>query len=144
MRLVGSVAALCLLFMGAVSAHVRVTPGEAQRSAIQTYVARVPTERPPSTTSVRIDVPDGVEIESATPQDGRKVVLIREGGRVTAIEWTVEIPTGTAADLSFVARNPAVGERLTWKAVQRYADGSQSEWTGPAGSPTPAPVTALK
>ena len=144
MRFVSAVGALFLLLTSGVSAHVRISPAEASRSATQTYVARVPTERPTSTTSVRIEIPDGVEIDSASPAAGGKVELIRDGDRVRAIEWTVDIPSGTSAELSFVARNPATGDQLTWKAVQRYADGSQSEWTGPAGSRTPAPVTTLR
>jgi hypothetical protein len=35
------------------------------------------------------------------------------------------------------------GDKIVWKVHQRYADGTSSEWTGPAGSRGPAPVTKL-
>ena len=57
--------------------------------------------------------------------------------------WTIAIKPGDLATLSFVARNPKAGDKIVWKVHQRYADGTSSEWTGPAGSRGPAPVTKL-
>ncbi len=124
-------------------AHVAITPREAKLSATETYTARVPTEGKVTTTSVELEVPDGVAIVSAAAIGATKYELKRDGERVVAITWTVEIKPGEASTLSFVARNPKDGGQLVWKVHQRYADGTSSEWVGAAGTRAPAPVTKL-
>ena len=37
--------------------------------------------------------------------------------------------THESATLSFTAKNPATGEKITWKIQQKYADGTASNWT---------------
>jgi uncharacterized protein YcnI len=127
----------------ALGAHVRVTPVESRVGATQTYTARVPTEGKVATTSVQVDIPDGVTVVSAAVSPGMRYDFTRDGDRVVAIVWTVDIQPGTAAELSFVVQNPAAGNDITWKFHQRYADGTSSEWVGPSGSRGPAPVTRL-
>lgn len=133
-----------LLISGvAPEAHVRITPRESHQGSTETYAMRVPTEAKVATTSVQLDVPDGVTIVSASASDGATYDLKREGTRVVAITWTLQINPGEARELSFVARNPDHGHEIVWKVHQRYADGTSSEWVGPAGSRGPAPVTTL-
>lgn len=124
-------------------AHVRITPRESKPGATETYTARVPTEGKVTTISVQLDVPDGVTIVSASAPAGMKCELKRDGDRIVAIIWTVEIKPGEATELPFVARNPTSGDEIVWKVHQRYADGTSSEWIGPAGTRGPAPVTKL-
>jgi uncharacterized protein YcnI len=132
-----------VLLVTAADAHVRIAPLESTRGATQTYTARVPTEGKVSTTSVQLDVPDDVTIVSATAPAGTHYNLKRDGQRTIAIIWTVDIKPGDVAELSFVARNPAEGQQITWHVHQRYADGTSSEWIGAAGTRQPAPVTKL-
>lgn len=127
----------------ALGAHVRVTPAESRAGATQSYTARVPTEGKVATTSVQVDIPEGVRVVSATASPGTRYDFTHDGDRVVAIVWTVDIQPGTAAELSFVVQNPVTGSDITWKAHQRYADGTSSEWVGPVGSRGPAPVTRL-
>lgn len=124
-------------------AHVRISPRESKPGATETYTARVPTEGKVTTTSVQLDVPDGVTIVSASAPAGMTYEFKREGDRIVSITWTVEIKPGEASELSFVARNPTSGEEIVWKVHQRYVDGTSSDWVGPAGSRGPAPVTKL-
>ena len=132
------------LFVCAVAqAHVRITPGESKVGATETYTARVPTEGKVATTSVQLDVPDGVTVVSALAPAGATYDLKRDGGRIVAITWTVDIKPGEASQLSFVARIPNAGEQIAWKAHQRYADGTSSDWIGAAGTRQPALVTKL-
>lgn len=132
-----------LLVCAATEAHVRIAPRESKAGTTETYTARVPTEGTVATTSVQLDVPDGVTVISATAPAGATYDLTREDNRIVAITWTVNVKPGEASELSFVARNPKDGGQIVWKAHQRYADGTSSEWVGPAGSRAPAPVTTL-
>ena len=51
--------------------------------------------------------------------------------------------SGQNRELVFVAKNPTDATEIVWKAHQRYADGTSSEWVGAAGTRQPAPVTKL-
>ena len=132
-----------MLLASAAQAHVSVRPRESKPGATEKYIARVPTEGKVATTSVEIDIPAGVVVESVEPADGVKSEMKREGGRVVSIIWTVTIEPGANRELTFAAKNPGEGAEIAWKAHQRYADGTSSEWVGAAGSRQPAPVTKL-
>ena len=134
---------MAALLSAAAEAHVRIAPAESRLGATETYAARVPTEGKVTTTSVQLDVPDGVTVVSATAPAGASYEFKRDGDRVVAIVWTTDITPGEAAILSFVARNPTAGGQIVWKVHQHYSDDTSSEWTGPAGSRGPAPVTRL-
>ena len=132
-----------LFVCAAADAHVRITPTESKAGVTETYSVRVPTEGKVTTTSVQLDVPDGVMIVSASAPADASYELKKDGDRVVAVVWTTGIKPGQAAMLSFVARNPQAGDQIVWKVHQRYADGTSSEWTGPTGTRAPAPVTRL-
>lgn len=134
---------LALFPVAAAEAHVRVSPAESKAGATETYTARVPTEGKVTTTAVQLDVPDGVILVSTTAPAGASFELKKEKDRVVAVVWTTNIKPGEAAMLSFVARNPEGADQIVWLFHQRYADGTSSEWTGPSGTRTPAPVTKL-
>src|SRR5215213_6647714 len=101
-------------------AHIRVLPFESQLGAHQKYTVKVPTEGVVTTTSVELEVPEGVSVVSiADPADTKKM-----DGRTTSITWKVEIPAGQSRDLIFEAINPRGTRDLSWKAHQHYADGT--------------------
>jgi len=124
-------------------AHVGITPRESKVGATETYTLRVPSEGGMTTTSVILEVPDGVTVNSVTAPEGAKYAVKKTGDRITEITWTIEIKAGARAELSFVARNPAQGDSILWKVHQKYSDGMVSDWVGGAGSKSPAPVTRL-
>jgi uncharacterized protein YcnI len=124
-------------------AHVRITPQESKAGATETYNVRVPTEGEVATSSVELEVPVGVNIVSAEATAPGTYELKRESGRVVTVTWTLTIKPGDIARFSFVAQNPQGGETIVWKVRQRYADGTSSDWIGPAGTRSPAPVTKL-
>ena len=132
-----------MLLATAAQAHVSVRPRESKLGATEKYIARVPTEGKVATTSVELDIPAGVAVESVEPADGVTSAMKREGGRVVSITWTVTIEPGANRELSFTAKNPSEGTEIAWKAHQRYSDGTSSEWVGAAGTRQPAPVTKL-
>ncbi len=140
-RLVATTA-LVLLSCTAVYAHIAIQPRQAKVGASETYTMRVPTEGKVATTSVELEVPDGVTIVNV---DGAAVSVEqkRTGDSVTSVIWKVDIQPAQSQQLTFVARNPASGSEIAWKVHQRYADGTSSDWIEPAGSRRPGPVTKL-
>lgn len=67
----------------------------------------------------------------------------RQGDRIIAITWTMNIPPGEFAEFAFVARNPRDQTQLVWTLRQRFADGTVSDWTkGPNGI-RPTAITKL-
>ena len=144
MRIRRVIAALALTLIASVAhAHVSVRPRESKPGATEKYIVRVPTEGKVATTSVELDVPSGVVVDSVEPMDGVKADIKREGGRIVSITWTVTIDPGANREFTFTAKNPSDGAEIAWKAYQRYADGTSSEWVGAAGTRQPAPVTKL-
>lgn len=132
-----------VLFATAAQAHVSVRPRESKAGATEKYIVRVPTEGKVATTSVEVDIPPGVIVDAVEPADGVKSDMKREGGRVASITWTVTIEPSANRELTFSAKNPRDATEIVWKAHQRYADGTSSEWVGAPGTRQPAPVTKL-
>lgn len=121
--------ALALLVPATAYAHVTVRPTQSKPGAEETYTARVPTEKAVATTSVELEVPDGMTILKVADVEGIKHEEKKTGDRITTIVWTVEIRSQESATLTFTAKNPPSGEKITWKIQQKYADGTASNWT---------------
>lgn len=133
------VALISLLLASSVQAHVRVLPFESQPGSRQTYTMKVPTEGMTATTSVELEIPDGVSIVSiADPAETKKVA-----GRIVSITWKVEIPPQQSRDLIFEAINPATNQDISWKAHQHYADGTGRDWVDLPKTKSPASVTKI-
>lgn len=124
-------------------AHVTVRPRESKPGADERYVVRVPTEGAVTTTSVRVEIPDGVTVIEIDRADGATFETEKRGDRVVAITWKTDIKPKEVAEFSFRARNPASGSVLTWKAHQHFADGTVVDWVGPPGDRRPAAATTL-
>jgi uncharacterized protein YcnI len=136
-------ATAALLVCAPLAAHVTVWPRDSRTATYEKYVVRVPTEGKIATTSVELMVPEGVTVESIGAPQGFTYELKRTGERVTSIVWSMSIKPGEFAEFAFVARNPKSPTTLVWKAVQRFSDGTSTEWTGPKGDKHPAPLTRL-
>ena len=138
------VASLALTLMAsAAQAHVSVRPRESRPGVTEKYIVRVPTEGKVATSSVELEIPPGVTIDSVEPAEGVTSDLKREGGRIVSVTWTVTIEPGASRELTLTAKNPGEGTEIVWKAHQRYADGTSSDWVGGAGTRQPAPLTKL-
>ena len=124
-----STLALALLLPATGFAHVSVRPAQSKPGADETYTVRVPTEKAVATTSVELEVPDGVTIVKVADVESAKHEEKKTGERITVIIWTGEIKPQESATFTFTAKNPATGEKITWKIQQKYADGTVSNWT---------------
>ena len=136
--------ALLLCLCSAVAAaHVTVWPRESRTGAYEKYVVRVPTEGTVATQSIELRVPANVDIVSIGAPSGYTYEAKRTGSRITSIVWTMTIKAGEFAEFAFVARNPKQTGDVRWEAIQRFADGTSTEWTGPAKDKHPASVTKV-
>jgi uncharacterized protein YcnI len=133
---------LCLC-SALVSAHVTVWPRESSTGAYEKYVVRVPTEGKVATQSVELRVPENVDIVSIGAPNGYTYEVKRTGSRITSIVWSKEIKPGEFAEFAFMARNPKQAGEVRWEAVQRFADGTSTEWTGAVKDKHPASVTRV-
>ena len=136
-------ALVCLaLTLVVLDAHVVVTPRESTAGAEQTYTVRVPTEGTVSSTSLELDIPEGMHVMQVAAGDGFTFDVKKEGNRIVSITWKREIKPKEFALFTFTAHNPQPGA-LQWKAHQTFADGSMRHWIGERGSKEPASVTTI-
>ena len=121
-------------FASIAQAHITITPTQSMAGATEKYVLRVPTESKVATVAAELEVPDGVIVEAVAVPTGWKYETKRQGDRIVAITWTMNIPPGEFVEFAFVARNPRDKTELVWTLRQRFADGTVSDWTkGPNG-----------
>src|SRR5688500_16164774 len=136
-------AALVASVPAAAWAHVGVRPRESNPGAEERYTVRVPTEGAVTTTSVRLEVPDGVTVLEVLPADGATVETEKQGERIAAITWKKDIKPKEVGEFAFRARNPGAGTEIRWKAHQHFADGTSAHWVEAPGTRRPGPVTRL-
>ena len=135
-------AVLATSFATVVSAHVTVSPREAEPGAQQTYSLRVHTDGAVATTALELEVPAGLHVMEVAAGAGFTFELKREGDRIVAITWKREVKPKESAVFTFTAHNPESGS-LQWKIHQTFADGSVRHWIGDRGKKEPAPVTTI-
>lgn len=139
MKRLSAMTAVLVLVPGLAFAHVTVRPREAKPGAEEKYIVRVPTEGLMATTSVFLEVPEGMTVTDVPHPDGATHEVKKDGGRIVGITWTKEIPPKQVAEFVFTAKNPAAAGQITWKVQQRFADGKSTNWTpGTKLTQTPA------
>ena len=138
---------LCIALSAAMTqAHVAVLPKESATGATQKYTMRVPNEKNIPTVRMEAEFPAAAEVISVDPKEGWKIEVKKDpSGKIVAAVWSGgSIAPNDIAEFGLQARNPSEQTKLVWKVIQVYTDGTKSQWTGPAGSRTPAPVTQVK
>jgi YD repeat-containing protein len=126
------------------AAHVTVWPNQSAPGAREKYELRVPNEKQVDTIAVEVSFPTGLKLTSFEQKPGWNTEVRRDAsGAITGARWTGRLPPQQFTEFGLLAGNPASGRDLVWTAVQTYADGTKIEWSGPAGSKTPAPRVTL-
>lgn len=144
MRSVAAAVAASVLVPAAAQAHVSIWPRESRAGATENYTVHAPAGGTVATTSVDLEVPDGVTVETLAMPAGWKHEAKRKDDRIVAITWTMTVPPGEFVDFAFVARNPREGTRIVWTLRQRFADGTVSDWTKTSqGAIRPTALTKL-
>lgn len=134
---------LVLALPSLAAAHVGVLPRQSKPGAEERYTVRVPTEGTVTTTSVRLEIPEGVTVFEVEKYGGESFEVQKHGDRIVAITWTRNIPPKETGEFFFRARNPQSGSEILWKAHQHFADGAVTDWVEAAGGKRPGPVTKL-
>ena len=147
-----------LALVSAAQAHVTLHPNALPSGGFQTFVVRVPNERPKaSTTKVDVKFPSGFIFLSYAVVPGWSAQVIyrtlskpvvvfgqkftREVDRVV---WTAKaggVKPGQFIEFPLSIALPAAkpGTILTFKAVQTYSNGEVVRWIGPPSADEPAP-----
>ena len=137
-------AALLLAASTSAPAHVTVWPKESVAGAREMYEIRVPNEKKIDTIVVEVRFPAGLRVTSIEQKPDWRAELLRDSsGQLVGARWTGRLTPEQFTQFGILAANPANGSELVWTAVQTYADGTRSEWSGAAGSKTPAPRVSL-
>lgn len=130
---------------GPAAAHVQVRPAVAAPADPVLFTVLVPNEKDAVTTTVTLKMPAGVIPFGfeATPGWTRTVARAPDQS-VDTVTWRGRLPPEGFVRFSFLAGTPDRPGRVTWKALQRYADGTVVRWIGPPGSEEPAALTVIR
>jgi uncharacterized protein YcnI len=143
----GALITIALLLGGYAVAfgHAVVYPKASAAGGRERYTIRVPNERTVPTVRVEIQFPPTVRVTSFYDTPGWKLEVVRDSAkRISGAIWTGSLPPERTAEFSFSATNPKEPTEIHWPVLQKYADGEDANWTGPAGSDRPASVTVVR
>jgi len=143
MKMTIALAAALVVVPSLALAHVGVRPRESKPGVEERYTVRVPTEGSVTTTSVRLEIPDGVTVLEVEKYAGETFETQKKGDRIVSITWKRDIKPKETAEFFFRARNPANEGEIAWKAHQHFADSTVTDWVEAAGGKRPGPVTKL-
>jgi uncharacterized protein YcnI len=126
------------------SAHVTVWPQQSAPGAREKYELRVPNERRSATITVEFRFPPGLRVTAVEQKPGWQAEAFRDSsGRLTGVRWVGNLPPEEFTEFGLLAVNPAASGDLAFTAIQAFADGTKLEWSGAAGSKSPAPRVKL-
>lgn len=141
-RLVTLVFAFALVG-GAAYAHIMVSPPASKAGATQNYELRVHNEGKVATTSLDLEIPDGITILDVAAPVAGTYDTTKSGTRVTAITWKIDVQPSKFVALKFSAKNPDGAKDVRWNVRQHLADGSIVEWSDKPGATEKASVTKI-
>jgi hypothetical protein len=137
MRLLISLAAAALA--STASAHVTVSPQQSAPGAREKYELRVPNERKSATITVEFHFPKGLRVTAVEQKPGWQAEALRDpAGNLIGVRWIGNLPPEQFTEFGLLAVNPTGGGDLAFTAIQAFADGTKINWSGAAGSKTPA------
>ncbi len=120
------------------SANVTVSPQQSAPGAREKYELRVPNERKSATITVEVHFPAGLRVTAVEQKPGWQAEALRDGsGNLTGVRWIGTLPPEQFTEFGLLAVNPPGGE-IAFTATQAFADGTKINWSGAAGSKTPA------
>jgi len=126
-------------------AHVTVWPRQSVLGAREKYIVRMPNEKRVATVRLEAKFPAEARVSSLEQTPGWTVEVERDSsGAIVGARWSGQLPPDQFTEFGVLALNPKVGETLTWKFVQVYADGTRVDWTGAPSSATPSPQVQLR
>jgi uncharacterized protein YcnI len=137
MRLLITLAAAALATSA--SAHVTVSPQQSAPGAREKYELRVPNERKSATITIEFHFPAGLRVTAVEQKPGWQAEAFRDAsGNLTGVRWVGNLPPEEFTEFGLLGVNPATAGELAFTAIQAFADGTKLQWSGAAGSKTPA------
>ena len=125
-------------------ASITVSPQQSAPGAHEKYELRVPNERRSATITVEFRFPPGLRVTAVEQKPGWQAEAFRDAsGRLTGVRWVGNLPPEEFTEFGLLAVNPPASGDLVFTAVQAFADGTKMEWSGAAGSKSPAPRVKL-
>lgn len=126
------------------SAHVTVSPQQSAPGAREKYELRVANERRSDTITIEFRFPSGLRVTAIEQKPGWQAEALRDkSGALTGVRWIGRLPPENFTEFGLLGVNPPAGGELAFTAIQAFADGTKVEWSGAAGSKTPAPRVRL-
>ena len=138
-----TLAILALLLAATAWAHVVVAPAQSQQGTSQVYKVRVHNEEKIATSSVELEVPDGVTVVSVEPLKTGKFSTAKTGTRITKVTWDTEVAPGKYVELAFTAKNSATATQVLWIVHEHMSDGTVIDWSDKPGAHGKASMTKL-
>jgi uncharacterized protein YcnI len=121
------------------SAHVTVWPQQSAPGAREKYELRVPNERRSDVITIEFRFPPGLRVTAVEQKPLWHAEALRDAsGALTGVRWIGKLPPESFTEFGLLAVNPKASGELVFTAVQAFADGTKVEWSGAAGSKTPA------
>ena len=121
------------------SAHVTVWPQQSAPGAREKYELRVPNERKSATITIEFRFPPGLRVTAIEQKPGWQAEALRDSsGNLTGVRWLGNLPPEEFTEFGLIGVNPPAAGDLVFTAIQAFADGTKIEWSGAAGSKTPA------
>jgi uncharacterized protein YcnI len=131
-------------FAASASANVTVSPQQSTPGAREKYELRVPNERKSATITVEFHFPPGLRVTGVEQKPGWQAEAFRDSaGNLTGVRWVGNLPPEQFTEFGLLGVNPPKSGELVFTAIQAFADGAKIEWSGAAGSKTPAPRVRL-
>ena len=139
-------AAMALASVPAIAAaHVTVWPKEVAAGAREKLVVRVPNEKQVDTVAVEVLFPAGVKVTAVEQKPGWMTEPLRdEAGALVGVRWSGKLAPHQFVEFGLLSATPAKAGTYAFPAVQSFADGSRSDWSGPAGSKAPAAQVVVR
>ncbi len=114
---------------------------------IRCSTVRVPSEKESATSTVKVAIPDGVDVSRFEPKpDWTYEVEKNDEGKISTVTWKAQ-GTGLGAtefgEFRMQGKVASDAKELVWKAYQTYADGETVEWTGAPDADKPASITVV-
>ena len=142
-RVVQAITAIFVVAGSVASAHIMVSPPDAKVGVDQNYELRVHNEGKIATTSLDLEIPEGITVLNVPPPSSGTFKTSKTGDRITGITWTVEVPPSKYVALKFTARNPDAAKDVRWNVRQHLSDGSVVDWSDKPGAKEKASVTKI-
>lgn len=122
----------------AASAAVTVSPQQSAPGAREKYELRVSNERRSATITVEVHFPASLKVVAVEQKPGWQAEALRDpAGNLKGVRWVGSLPPEQFTEFGMLGINPAAGD-LAFTAIQAFADGTKIDWSGGAGSKTPA------